>query len=79
MAPGQIRKHLKRYWADALEGLGLRKPRPRVRNLGAVTIITEGLESNLWTDFYHNAMTVTWPAYENEVHDVSISRPALST
>jgi inward rectifier potassium channel len=63
MAPGQIRKHLKRYWADALEGLGLRKPRPRVRNLGAGTIITEGLESNLWTDFYHNAMTVTWPAF----------------
>src|ERR1700722_10297874 len=63
MAPGQIRKHLKRYWADALEGLGLRKPRPRVRNLGAGTIITEGLESNLWTDFYHNAMTVTWPGF----------------
>ena len=25
--------------------------------------MTEGLEANLWTDFYHNAMTVTWPAF----------------
>jgi inward rectifier potassium channel len=32
-------------------------------NLGAGKIITEGLENNLWTDFYHNAMTVTWPAF----------------
>jgi inward rectifier potassium channel len=63
MAHGQIRKHLKKFWVDALEGLGLRKARPRVRNLGAGQIITEGLESNLWTDFYHNAMTVTWPAF----------------
>lgn len=26
-------------------------------------VITEGLEHNLWTDFYHNAMTVSWPRF----------------
>jgi inward rectifier potassium channel len=63
MAPGQIRKHLRNFWAQALSTLGFRKSRSRVMNLGAGKIITEGLESNLWTDFYHNAMTVTWPAF----------------
>jgi inward rectifier potassium channel len=63
MAAGKIRKHLKRIWARALSALGFRKSRPRVLNLGAGKIITEGLESNLWTDFYHNALTVTWPAF----------------
>src|ERR1700734_3007954 len=67
MAPRKIRKHLKKLWTklvvETLEMLGLKKARPRVMNLGAGTIITEGLESNLWTDFYHNAMTVTWPAF----------------
>jgi len=67
MADRKIREHLKRslnrLFAGALESLGLRKARPRVRTLGAGKIITEGLESNLWTDFYHNAMTVTWPAF----------------
>jgi inward rectifier potassium channel len=67
MAHRKIRQHLKRLLsrvsARTLESLGLRKARPRVMNLGAGKIITEGLESNLWTDFYHNAMTVTWPAF----------------
>jgi inward rectifier potassium channel len=67
MAPRKIRKHLKKLWTklvvETLEMLGLKKARPRVMNLGANKIITEGLESNLWTDFYHNAMTVTWPAF----------------
>jgi inward rectifier potassium channel len=67
MAHRKIRQHLTRLlnklYAGALESLGLRKARPRVMNLGAGKIVTEGLESNLWTDFYHNAMTVTWPAF----------------
>ena len=67
MAHRKIREHLKRLlnklFARTLESFGLRKARPRVMNLGAGKIITEGLESNLWTDFYHNAMTVTWPAF----------------
>lgn len=63
MAPRKIRKHLTKLWARALAVMGVRKSHARVRNLGAGKIITEGLESNLWTDFYHNAMTVTWPAF----------------
>jgi inward rectifier potassium channel len=37
--------------------------RPRLRTIGNRRIIAEGLERNLWSDFYHNAMTVTWPAF----------------
>ncbi len=37
--------------------------RPRVRDLGGRRIIAEGLERNLWSDVYHNAMTVSWPAF----------------
>lgn len=37
--------------------------RPRVRRIGGRRIIAEGLERNLWSDFYHNAMTVTWPVF----------------
>ncbi|MGA2795560.1 MAG: ion channel [Roseiarcus sp.] len=63
MAPGKIRKYLKRLLVRARAIWRPHKSRPRVRNLGAGRIITEGLETNLWTDFYHNAMTVTWPAF----------------
>jgi inward rectifier potassium channel len=63
MAHGKIRQHLKRLYKRALSILGIRKAHRRVMNLGAGKIITEGLENNLWTDFYHNAMTVTWPAF----------------
>jgi len=59
MAAGQIRQHLKRLRKAA----GVRKPRARVVRLGANKVMTEGLEANRWTDFYHNAMTVTWPAF----------------
>jgi inward rectifier potassium channel len=37
--------------------------RPRLRTVGGRRIIAEGLEGNLWTDVYHNAMTVSWPAF----------------
>jgi inward rectifier potassium channel len=63
MADRKIRKHLRRLPARVKLALRPNKPRSRVVNLGAGKIITEGLESNLWTDFYHNAMTVTWPAF----------------
>ena len=39
------------------------KPHLRVRTIGGRRIIAEGLESNLWKDFYHNAMTASWPAF----------------
>jgi len=38
-------------------------PRPRLRSLGGRRIIAEGLEQGLWTDFYHNAMTASWPTF----------------
>jgi len=38
-------------------------PRSRLRSLGGGKIIAEGLEQGLWTDFYHNAMTVSWPTF----------------
>ncbi len=40
-----------------------RAARPRVRRIGGRRIIAEGLEGNLWTDLYHNAMTASWPAF----------------
>ncbi len=36
--------------------------RSHVRTLGrGRKIVADGLERGLWTDFYHNAMTVSWP------------------
>jgi inward rectifier potassium channel len=43
-----------------------RRRRPRralVRELGGRRIIAEGLERNVWTDLYVNAMTMSWPAF----------------
>jgi inward rectifier potassium channel len=37
------------------------RSRGRVRKIGERRIIAEGLERNLWTDVYHNAMTASWP------------------
>jgi inward rectifier potassium channel len=37
--------------------------RPHLRRLGGRRIIAEGLESNFWTDLYHNAMTASWPVF----------------
>jgi inward rectifier potassium channel len=40
-----------------------RHPRARVRDLAGRRIIAEGLERNVWTDLYFNAMTMSWPAF----------------
>ena len=40
-----------------------RRSRSRVRDLGGRRIIAEGLERNVWTDLYVNAMTMSWPAF----------------
>jgi inward rectifier potassium channel len=37
--------------------------RARQRRLGGRRIIADGLESNFWTDLYHNAMTASWPVF----------------
>jgi inward rectifier potassium channel len=45
---------------------GGRKPRhsrSRIRDLAGRRIIAEGLERNVWTDLYVNAMTISWPAF----------------
>jgi len=40
-----------------------RPPRPQTRAVGNRRIIAEGLEHSFWGDFYHNAMTASWPAF----------------
>ena len=40
-----------------------RRPRARVRDVAGRRIIAEGLERNVWTDLYFNAMTMSWPAF----------------
>ena len=42
---------------------GARRSRSRVRDLAGRRIIAEGLERNVWTDLYVNAMTISWPAF----------------
>ena len=41
----------------------LRRSRSRVRDLAGRRIIAEGLERNVWTDLYVNAMTISWPRF----------------
>ena len=64
---GGIEKYdvdLKKWLSSARPAPPARKRRaPRVRSIGDRRIIAEGLEHNFWTDFYHNAMTVSWPAF----------------
>jgi inward rectifier potassium channel len=63
MADRTLRQHLN----EPIERLRLafanRRGRERLTNLGGRRVITQGLEANLWTDFYFNAMTVTWPRF----------------
>jgi inward rectifier potassium channel len=40
-----------------------RRPRAVVRDVAGRRIIAEGLERNVWTDLYFNAMTMSWPAF----------------
>ena len=37
--------------------------RSHMRSLGGRRIVAEGLEHAPWTDFYHNAMTASWPTF----------------
>ncbi|MGA2045376.1 MAG: ion channel [Roseiarcus sp.] len=63
MAHRTLRQHLSRLGGSGLILLGFKVKRSRVLNLGTGAMITEGLENNLWTDFYHNAMTISWPTF----------------
>lgn len=54
-----------------------RTPRPRVRAINGRRIIAEGLQGNFWTDFYHNAMTLTWPAFFGSLAAAFVALNAL--
>jgi inward rectifier potassium channel len=60
MADGKIREHLS---AQAPTPPQRKPPRSRVRAIGDRRVIADGLEQNLWKDFYYNAMTLSWPRF----------------
>ncbi|GAB2586453.1 potassium channel protein [Dyella jejuensis] len=37
--------------------------RPRVVRFGGRPFVSEGLKEHFWDDFYHRALTMTWPAF----------------
>jgi inward rectifier potassium channel len=64
MADIQIRERLNGIVAPLRAAVKPSAPRERVTSgLGGRKVIAAGLENNLWTDFYHNAMTATWPMF----------------
>lgn len=64
MADSQIRELVNGLVAPLRAVMKPAAPRERVRpTFGGRKVITAGLENNLWTDFYHNAMTATWPMF----------------
>jgi inward rectifier potassium channel len=62
MANREIRSRLNGLWRGALTG-SARRSRSSVRSIGENRVIADGLEQNLWNDFYHNAMVATWPRF----------------
>jgi inward rectifier potassium channel len=44
-------------------GRGPKRARSRVRDIAGRRIIAEGLERNVWSDLYFNAMTISWPKF----------------
>ncbi len=40
-----------------------RRPRAQVRDVAGRRVIAEGLERNVWSNLYFNAMTMSWPAF----------------
>ncbi len=40
-----------------------RRPRAQLRDIAGRRIIAEGLERNVWSDLYFNAMTISWPRF----------------
>jgi inward rectifier potassium channel len=37
--------------------------RPRVVQIGGRPFVSQGLREHVWDDFYHRALTMTWPAF----------------
>ena len=48
---------------DSTGRRGARRLRGQVRDIAGRRIIAEGLERNVWSDLYFNAMTISWPAF----------------
>jgi inward rectifier potassium channel len=63
MAHRQVRRDLARLALALAKALHSRQPRARLRTFSGRRIIADGLEHGFWTDFYHNAMTVSWPGF----------------
>jgi inward rectifier potassium channel len=63
MAHREIRRDLARLALALAKALRRRRPRAQVRTFTGRRIIADGLEHGFWTDFYHNAMTASWPAF----------------
>jgi len=64
MADSQIRERLNNFVAPLRAVVRPAAPRERIKPMpGGRKVITAGLENSFWTDFYHNAMTVTWPRF----------------
>ena len=63
MADRKIRDNLKADAKSPPVAATRRATRSRVRAFGDRRIIADGLERNLWKDFYHNAMTLSWPRF----------------
>ena len=63
MADRTLREHLNAPFERLTDAINARladkRARPRLMSIGNRRFITQGLETNLWTDFYFNAMTVT--------------------
>ena len=63
MAYPKIRKRVTSAFRILTGRAGRRPPRSHVRTIGGRRIIADGIERALWSDFYHNAMTVNWPTF----------------
>jgi inward rectifier potassium channel len=63
MADRTLREHLNAPLERLRVAVNDKRAKPRLTRIGDRRFITQGLEANLWTDFYFNAMTVTWPRF----------------
>ena len=63
MAHREIRRDLARLALVLAKALRRPRTRARVRTFTGRRIIADGLEHGFWTDFYHDAMTISWPAF----------------
>ncbi len=64
MAHRQIRSDLASRMRAIFAAPRAKRTRSQTRHLGqGRRVIADGLERGLWTDFYHNAMTASWPRF----------------